>query len=83
MAIKAFNMAERFRQPVLILSDEVVGHMREKVVIKAPASDSIVNRVTPSVTPDKFTPYEPNPITGVPPSVFWGWLLVACYRAYY
>ncbi len=72
LAIKAFNMAERFRQPVLILSDEVVGHMREKVVIKAPASDSIVNRVTPSVTPDKFTPYEPNPITGVPPMAAFG-----------
>jgi 2-oxoglutarate ferredoxin oxidoreductase subunit alpha len=31
--IKAFNMAEKFRTPVIILADEIVGHMREKVTI--------------------------------------------------
>ncbi len=33
IAIHAFNNAERFRQPVLILSDEVIAHMREKVLV--------------------------------------------------
>jgi len=33
LTIESFNLSERFRQPVILLSDEVVGHMREKVVI--------------------------------------------------
>ena len=66
LAVKAFNMAERFRQPVLILSDEVVGHMREKVAKRDPSSVKLENRPRPSVPPEKFTPYEPNPVTGVP-----------------
>ena len=49
LAIKAFNAAERFRQPVLILGDEVVGHMRAK-----------------------FTPYLPDPVTGIPPMASFG-----------
>ena len=31
--VKAFNMAEKFRTPVIILADEIVGHMREKITI--------------------------------------------------
>jgi 2-oxoglutarate ferredoxin oxidoreductase subunit alpha len=66
LAIKAFNSAERFRQPVLILSDEIVGHMREKVTKRDPNKLQIVNRARPSVPPDKFTPYEADPLTSVP-----------------
>lgn len=32
--IRAFELAEQFRTPVILLSDEVVGHMREKIVIR-------------------------------------------------
>jgi len=31
--IRSFNLSERFRTPVILLSDEIVGHMREKVII--------------------------------------------------
>jgi 2-oxoglutarate ferredoxin oxidoreductase subunit alpha len=72
LAVKAFNMAERFRQPVLILSDEVVGHMREKVTTKDPGRVEIVNRDRPSLPPDKFTPYEAVPRTGVPEMASFG-----------
>jgi 2-oxoglutarate ferredoxin oxidoreductase subunit alpha len=72
LAIKAFNMAERFRQPVLILSDEVVGHMREKVTKKDPGKLKIVNRARPSMPPEKFTPYEADPMTGVPAMAAFG-----------
>ncbi|CAM1381414.1 2-oxoacid:acceptor oxidoreductase subunit alpha [Fretibacterium fastidiosum] len=72
LAIKAFNAAERFRQPVLILGDEVVGHMREKVVKKAPGEVKIVNRVRPTCDPAKFTPYLPDPVTGIPPMASFG-----------
>ena len=33
LTIKAFNLSERYRVPVMIMMDEVVGHMTEKVVI--------------------------------------------------
>lgn len=72
LAIKAFNMAERFRQPVLILGDEVVGHMREKVITKDQDEIKIINRVKPSCEPDKFTPYKPNEETGVPEMAAFG-----------
>jgi 2-oxoglutarate ferredoxin oxidoreductase subunit alpha len=66
IAIKAFDMAERFRQPVLILSDEVVGHMREKITKTDPNKLKLVNRARPTCEPDKFTPYDADPMTGVP-----------------
>lgn len=73
LAIKAFNMAERFRQPVLILGDEVVGHMREKVIRRAPEELKLVDRVRPSCKPEEFTtPYRPDPATGVPPMASFG-----------
>ncbi|MDR2528052.1 MAG: 2-oxoacid:acceptor oxidoreductase subunit alpha [Synergistaceae bacterium] len=72
LAVKSFNMAERFRQPVLILSDEVVGHMREKVTKRTPESLKIVNRARPSTPPERFTPYEANPVTGVPAMASFG-----------
>jgi 2-oxoglutarate/2-oxoacid ferredoxin oxidoreductase subunit alpha len=39
LRIKAFNLAEEFRVPVMFMMDEVVGHMTEKVII--PSADQI------------------------------------------
>ena len=72
LAIKAFNLAEKFRQPVLILGDEVVGHMREKVITKSPSELKLIRRVKPSVKPEEFTPYKPDPVTGVPQMASFG-----------
>jgi 2-oxoglutarate ferredoxin oxidoreductase subunit alpha len=33
LTARAFNLSERFRVPVIVLADEVVGHLRETVVI--------------------------------------------------
>ncbi|MCB6993842.1 2-oxoacid:acceptor oxidoreductase subunit alpha [bacterium 210820-DFI.6.37] len=33
--IRAFELAEQFRTPVILLADEVIGHMREKIIIKS------------------------------------------------
>ena len=56
LTIKAFNMAEEFRIPVIMLMDEVVGHLREKVELSE--SLPIINRKKPAVSPDKYVPYE-------------------------
>ena len=43
--IRAFNLAERFRTPVTVLLDEVIGHMREMVTLPEPGEYPIFNRV--------------------------------------
>jgi 2-oxoglutarate ferredoxin oxidoreductase subunit alpha len=67
LTVRAFNLAERFRNPVILLLDEVVAHMREKVVLPAVGSDAVqvVNRVKPKVPPEWYVPYEDTP-SGVP-----------------
>lgn len=72
VAIKAFNMAERYRQPVLIMSDEVLGHMREKVVVPDTASLNLVDRKKPTCSPDEFMAYKPDPEDNLPPMASFG-----------
>ena len=69
LTVKAFNMSERFRQPVLIMTDEVVGHMREKIVV--PDSVETVDRKRPSVPADQFVPYKADD-DDVPPMAAFG-----------
>ncbi len=56
--IRAFNLAERFRTPVTVLLDEVMGHMREIVKVPQPGEYEIVDRVKPTVAPEDFVPFE-------------------------
>lgn len=58
LTITAFNLSEKYRVPVLIMADEVVGHMSEKVVIPYVAPESLLNRQRPKVRPGKYLPYE-------------------------
>ncbi|MCK5807698.1 2-oxoacid:acceptor oxidoreductase subunit alpha [bacterium] len=46
--VRAFNLAEYFRTPVIVLGDEIIGHMREKIRIPEPGELQIVNRTRPS-----------------------------------
>lgn len=63
--IKAFNLAEEYRVPVTVLADEVVGHMREKLII--PDEVEIVTRKSPELT-DDYLPFdaEENGTTPMP-----------------
>jgi 2-oxoglutarate ferredoxin oxidoreductase subunit alpha len=58
LTIKAFNLSEQFRVPVILLSDEVVAHTRECVQLPAPAEIRIIDRLRPSVPPEWYKPYE-------------------------
>lgn len=66
ITVKAFNMAERFRQPVLIMSDEVLGHMREKVYVPAKEEIKLVNRKKPTADPEEFMAYKADPEDNIP-----------------
>jgi 2-oxoglutarate ferredoxin oxidoreductase subunit alpha len=65
ITIRAFNLSEKFRTPVIVLVDEVVAHMREKIVLSDNDPVEIVDRVKPTVPPEWYIPYEDNP-RGVP-----------------
>ena len=60
LTIKAFNLAEEFRVPVIFLMDEVVGHMTEKVVIPSADQIEVVPRKHTHKTVDEYLPYETN-----------------------
>ncbi len=59
--VRAFNLSERFRLPVLVMTDEVVGHMTEKVVIPKVEELVVTPRRAPSKPPGEFLLYEPGP----------------------
>jgi 2-oxoglutarate ferredoxin oxidoreductase subunit alpha len=56
--VTAFNHAERFRTPVILLLDEMVAHMREKVTLPAAESLEVIDRRRPTVPPDWYIPYK-------------------------
>ncbi len=60
LTIEAFNLAETYRLPVLIMMDECVGHMTEKVVIPPAEEIEIVPRRLTEEPPDRFRPYRVN-----------------------
>jgi 2-oxoglutarate/2-oxoacid ferredoxin oxidoreductase subunit alpha len=69
MTIQAFNYAEKYRTPVILLLDEVVAHMREKVAFDEDVV--IYDRVRPTMPPEWYIPYEDTPM-GVPPMADFG-----------
>ncbi len=71
LTVKAFNLSEEFRTPVIILSDEVVAHTREKIFLPNPEELEIVERLKPTMPPEWYIPYEDTP-QGVPPMGIFG-----------
>jgi 2-oxoglutarate ferredoxin oxidoreductase subunit alpha len=65
ITIQAFNFSEKFRTPVIVLIDEVVAHMREKMALDDGEEIDVFNRVKPTVPPEWYIPYEDTP-RGVP-----------------
>ena len=60
LTIAAFNLSEEFRVPVMVMLDECVGHMTEKVVIPEPAQIEVTPRRYTRSPPDAYRPYEPR-----------------------
>jgi len=55
--IRAFNLAERFRTPVTVLLDEVLGHSRQIIRVPRPGEVKLYERVKPTVPPEEFVPF--------------------------
>lgn len=71
ITVKAFNLAEKYRVPVILLSDEVVAHTRECVELPDINELKVIDRIRPSVPPDWYKPYEGD-ARGVPPMASFG-----------
>ncbi|MCC6543119.1 MAG: 2-oxoacid:acceptor oxidoreductase subunit alpha [Nitrospirae bacterium] len=56
--VRAFNLSEQYRMPVIILYDEIVGHMREAITLPAPGEVEVINRIKPDCPPNEYKPYD-------------------------
>lgn len=70
LAVKAFNIAEALRTPVILLSDAVLAHTWERVEIKEPGEIVVVNRKKPSCPPSEYCPFKPDDDLVPPMAVF-------------
>lgn len=58
LTVTAFNFAEKYRIPVILASDEVVGHMRENLVIPEPGVLPVIERKKPAGSPLDYKPFK-------------------------
>jgi 2-oxoglutarate ferredoxin oxidoreductase subunit alpha len=68
LTVRAVNLAERFRMPVILLPDEVVAHMREDVTL--PSGVEVVDREAPHVPPEWYYPYDDSTTAVAPLAPF-------------
>jgi len=66
LTVEAFNLAEKYRNPVVVISEAIISHMRGKVVIPEYDKIKIINRKKPKVPPEEFLPFKGEE-DGVPP----------------
>jgi 2-oxoglutarate ferredoxin oxidoreductase subunit alpha len=73
ITVDAFNFSETYRTPVILLFDEVVGHMRERLLIPEPGEIPLVERLKTSVREGvDYHPYLPREDGRLPMSDFGG-----------
>lgn len=57
LTVRAFNLAEKYRTPVILLTDEITGHMREKIEIPDKGEIEVIDRIKPQKG-DEYIPYK-------------------------
>ncbi|MFZ5649136.1 MAG: 2-oxoacid:acceptor oxidoreductase subunit alpha [Bacillota bacterium] len=57
LTVQAFNFAEKFRVPVVLAADEIVGHMRENFACPDKGEIEVLDRKKPVVPPDQYKPF--------------------------
>ncbi|MET1101468.1 MAG: 2-oxoacid:acceptor oxidoreductase subunit alpha [Pyrodictiaceae archaeon] len=72
LTIKAFDTAWRLRVPTIVLSDAVLAHTRELVIVHEPGEIKVFDRKKPKEPPGVFKPFKPDPEDLVPPMAFYG-----------
>jgi 2-oxoglutarate ferredoxin oxidoreductase subunit alpha len=71
LTVQAFNFAEKFRTPVILATDEAIAHVRQNFAIPAPGDIPVVNRKAPTVSPEKYRPFDAEE-DGIAPLAVYG-----------
>ena len=71
LTVQAFNFAERYRVPVILMPDEIVGHMRENVALPREGELEVVDRKAPSGSPAAYLPFKAD-ADGIAPLAAYG-----------
>ncbi len=71
LTIRAFNLSEKYRFPVFVLTDKTVAQMREKVVLFEPGEVELIERKKPSGPPEDYLSYRPDD-DAIPPMASFG-----------
>lgn len=72
LTIISFDFAERYRTPVILLMDETIGHMREKVAFPLKHDINIFQRSQKPPFYDDYKPYKADTADGTPPLISFG-----------
>jgi 2-oxoglutarate ferredoxin oxidoreductase subunit alpha len=57
LTLEAFNLSETYRCPVFVMSDEIIGHLMERLTIPKPEDIHLVNRKRPTSPPKEYQPF--------------------------
>ena len=60
LAVKSVNLAEKYMTPVILLMDEVVGHMREAIDVEEERKAEVYDRKKPDCAPEDYVAYAPD-----------------------
>ncbi|MBP1748018.1 MAG: 2-oxoglutarate synthase [Deltaproteobacteria bacterium] len=71
LTVQAFNLSEKYRTPVVLVSDEVVAHMRENLRVPEEGELAIIDRKEPSVPPSEYKPFQADE-DGIAPLAAYG-----------
>ena len=55
--VEAFNLAEKYRNPVCVMADGEIGHLRERIVIPDEKDLKLINRVQATIAKNKYIPF--------------------------
>ena len=71
LTIKAFDFAEKYRTPVFVLVDAIIGHLYEPIQLPEPEELKLIERKKPTVDPSEYLPFKPDDDL-VPPMAIFG-----------
>lgn len=69
--IRAFNLSELYRTPVIFLLDEIIGHVSEKIILQEPSEYKVIERTMVQEDPKTFLPYRITE-SDIPPMIRFG-----------
>jgi len=57
LTVEAFNLSETYRCPTFVMTDEIIGHLMERLAIPEPEKIRLVDRKRPSGPPSEYSPF--------------------------